>query len=81
MRYRWADCRYHSHRQRIAVSLFKTIEKLYYNLEYSTLNQKEFVMKTFGKIIIASVVLGCIQQLVLSASDACRPNPKVADPK
>jgi hypothetical protein len=38
-------------------------------------------MGTFAKIIVTAVVLGCIQQVVESVSDACRPNPKAPETK
>ncbi|WDS62306.1 hypothetical protein [Pseudomonas phage D6] len=38
-------------------------------------------MNTFGKIILASIALGCIEQVVKSISEAARPNPKVEEKK
>jgi len=38
-------------------------------------------MGTFGKIIVTCIVLGAIEQVVMSISDAARPSPKVAEKK
>ncbi|QBJ02659.1 hypothetical protein MZD04_gp132 [Pseudomonas phage Psa21] len=33
-------------------------------------------MGTFGKIIVLAIVMGAVEQVVLSISDSYRPNPK-----